>query len=723
MCKPHGWQITNTHAKRISVAILPLGALISVPYVIINGRHTKDTPRHGIIAYECSEDDSYTNTIWPVVNNSFFLLLFTVSFLVLLILYQRIVAAVWKQRKRFRKCISSLETATNSSYNHEELQDGASTITGPEIQNVPHGPEKLQIDDGIVISSNRKCEYLRTLDDCNIRNHETMKNQLVTRQFLDRDNWECENDMKDGSACHIIIQNQARSKPRLSCEFSGHLSKVAADESKNDFLPNRQTVNVEKEAKFVSNNSVGAYEAELIKYVLNNAQTSKEANMKLQGNYEFADHLNRVPETEITHNSLSHTETQNVTMVKHCGSMDLLSVDNKVCETNENHETDFCLAIPSNTTLKSLETTTFDDAFTEACKADIQDGSDQFQNEERTRLFVTGHSPDCFDKASEAPNNSAFPYNLQCKNSTSFDTRGNFDVVNAAFDTHIQNDCLCETQNETGTMFTLSLNGEMVDSIKKLSEIRLAYGDQCNVQTPDQTNGTERFDGEFIGHSSEVSGTELKNYSSCNSQIKIVALRTSRPTSEFSDHANDAAVTWINDSLNVKNQDTSKHELENDGLNVKNDDSSQQELVNHGLNVKNDDNSKHKPQYKGDCQAKATGTYRSIASRINIPRFKAQAHPGVNHTRTMHENNATAIVIAITAIYCICFLPYFAMSLYHFLAPDAYDDMSLTEDSIYNFFDKLYFINSVANPIVNSLLGSNFRRACRKLFRFRSREL
>ncbi|CAL1542178.1 unnamed protein product, partial [Lymnaea stagnalis] len=76
ICRPFDRQVNITEAKRICGVTVLVSSVVSIPYGIINGRKTRKSSVPGINGCYCSVDDSYDGTKWPVVNSSFFVLVF-----------------------------------------------------------------------------------------------------------------------------------------------------------------------------------------------------------------------------------------------------------------------------------------------------------------------------------------------------------------------------------------------------------------------------------------------------------------------------------------------------------------------------------------------------------------------------------------------------------------------------------------------------------------------
>lgn len=681
MCNPYGWQLTTSHAKRISAVVIFLGALFSVPYVITNGRQTKDTPRQGIIAYECSEADNYKNTIWPIVNNAFFLLLFIVSFLTLLTLYLRIGVTARRHRKLFKKFNACSEHAIHSENRHVEMLCPGCAITEPDVQNVTHRPELLQnVCTYADIPSNGDCEYITAIGDDYIYTHnEITKNLIVSSQFAGLGRVECANDTYDGPTCHVHCQNQATTTDISLDELADQLNKVTDCETENDCLCGDQNLRTENDAKFVTENCINVCEVEPTKQWLRDDQGTRENSMKVHANCEFAHSCNR--ETNTRYDYLCHIETQNDTVSKTFISEKLVDSCNKVYDIEGNHSIDCCIANPKDTNLQSFGTSEIANALKELPKSEIKDDDYQFQNEEQAMPPATS-----FHKAAERPNKYGFPRNSQSKNYGMFDTMKDIDALKAVIETQIQNDSSNSCQIDDEAEMKTSETREFVNPLENISEIKLTDDVSINPLTLDQTNSTSHLAYQSNDHLCEVSESELKNDALCQSQIQRVTIPSSVATCEVSENVNDAALIQIKGGLNVETESTFKHQPENGGVHA--------------------------------CQIKATGKY--IINRANKPKHKARLNPEGYRRRTTYVNRTTAIVITISAVYCIGFLPFIALSFFTFLTPETYNGLNLTESSFYNLFFRFYFINSAANPIVYSLFGRKFRQECRKLFRCRS---
>ena len=107
VCVPFGWQISAGHAKVIALILVICSALASAPFGVLNGRKTWATPRPGINGYECTIDDAYADTIWPLVNSIFFVLIFLGNSSTIVVLYSIVGTQALRHSRAVRKGTSS----------------------------------------------------------------------------------------------------------------------------------------------------------------------------------------------------------------------------------------------------------------------------------------------------------------------------------------------------------------------------------------------------------------------------------------------------------------------------------------------------------------------------------------------------------------------------------------------------------------------------------------
>ncbi|KAH9491993.1 hypothetical protein Btru_029585 [Bulinus truncatus] len=123
VCVPYGWQTTIKQARIISFVLVLLGIIFSLPYVIISGRQTKKTDRPDITGFECTTDDTFVGTKWPLLTNGFFLLLFIVCSVPLIAIYIKIGIQARKHSTIHGSTSTGLRTLppNSSSTDHQDV--------------------------------------------------------------------------------------------------------------------------------------------------------------------------------------------------------------------------------------------------------------------------------------------------------------------------------------------------------------------------------------------------------------------------------------------------------------------------------------------------------------------------------------------------------------------------------------------------------------------------
>ncbi|GFN74902.1 cephalotocin receptor 1 [Plakobranchus ocellatus] len=96
VCAPFEWQVTIRQAKFISFILLLVSAVFAAPFGIIKGRKTRKAPHPGIYGSECTTDDAYVDTIWPLVVSVFFFVLFSLTTMVMIVLYSLVGVKAWR---------------------------------------------------------------------------------------------------------------------------------------------------------------------------------------------------------------------------------------------------------------------------------------------------------------------------------------------------------------------------------------------------------------------------------------------------------------------------------------------------------------------------------------------------------------------------------------------------------------------------------------------------
>lgn len=93
-----GRQISVKIAKRLCVAAMLLGVLLSWPSILIFGRSSEEV-HPGVVGIDCSTEDSMKHTVYPSLYYGFLGLLFVVNLTFFAVIYCQIGFQIWKQKK------------------------------------------------------------------------------------------------------------------------------------------------------------------------------------------------------------------------------------------------------------------------------------------------------------------------------------------------------------------------------------------------------------------------------------------------------------------------------------------------------------------------------------------------------------------------------------------------------------------------------------------------
>ena len=75
-------------------------------------------------------------------------------------------------------------------------------------------------------------------------------------------------------------------------------------------------------------------------------------------------------------------------------------------------------------------------------------------------------------------------------------------------------------------------------------------------------------------------------------------------------------------------------------------------------------------------------------------------------------NRTTVMLIAISAVYTIGFLPFFSLQFYFNANPDEYKALHSVGLSLYHVFMRFFLLNCAANPVIYGICDLTFRRKC-----------
>ena len=93
-----GRQISVKLAKRLCVAAMLLGVLLSWPSLVIFGRSSEEV-HPGVVGIDCSTEDSMKHTVYPSLYYGFLGLLFVCCLTFFTVIYCQIGFQIWKQKK------------------------------------------------------------------------------------------------------------------------------------------------------------------------------------------------------------------------------------------------------------------------------------------------------------------------------------------------------------------------------------------------------------------------------------------------------------------------------------------------------------------------------------------------------------------------------------------------------------------------------------------------
>ncbi|XP_041361665.1 D(2) dopamine receptor-like [Gigantopelta aegis] len=99
ICRPLHKQISIRTARVMVTIATCVSLTLSLPTVVLNGRSSVATKYEGVVGTDCSFDDSFKNSIFPMVYVGVFFLVFFGSLVILVVMYAFIGRTVWQHRK------------------------------------------------------------------------------------------------------------------------------------------------------------------------------------------------------------------------------------------------------------------------------------------------------------------------------------------------------------------------------------------------------------------------------------------------------------------------------------------------------------------------------------------------------------------------------------------------------------------------------------------------
>ncbi|BFZ11020.1 hypothetical protein BsWGS_14059 [Bradybaena similaris] len=120
-----------------------------------------------------------------------------------------------------------------------------------------------------------------------------------------------------------------------------------------------------------------------------------------------------------------------------------------------------------------------------------------------------------------------------------------------------------------------------------------------------------------------------------------------------------------------------------------------------------------------NCELHTNSNIREITTKQKSKSYSLDVNGKA--TRTKMLSRMTAMLIIISVIYVLSYIPLFVISIISYRQPGVMEKLNPAGLSVTKVFVRLYFVNSAANPIIYSLCCIKFRQACIRLFTFNTR--
>ena len=130
------------------------------------------------------------------------------------------------------------------------------------------------------------------------------------------------------------------------------------------------------------------------------------------------------------------------------------------------------------------------------------------------------------------------------------------------------------------------------------------------------------------------------------------------------------------------------------------------------LNKNTNKNGRHKTN--GNVPP-APGAVRMVfMSAANMFKKRSQS---VAERRAIRIGKTTVMLIVVTVVYVISFVPFIALSIHRLVDRAAYSNLDPSAESAYNLFFRLYLLNCAANPLIYSFCNELFRKECKAVIK------
>lgn len=89
----------------------------------------------------------------------------------------------------------------------------------------------------------------------------------------------------------------------------------------------------------------------------------------------------------------------------------------------------------------------------------------------------------------------------------------------------------------------------------------------------------------------------------------------------------------------------------------------------------------------------------------------------VSKKRKIKVTRTTVVLFAVTVAYVVSYLPFLILMVIRSVKKDFEDNLTPTQELVFKFFVKSYFINNAINPLIYSFLNINFRKDAQKMLK------
>ncbi|CAG5122799.1 unnamed protein product [Candidula unifasciata] len=641
ICKPFKKQVTIKMARIISVILAMLSLLFSIPYALINGRQTKPTPQNGTMGYECTIDDSYVGTIWPLMNGAFFIFLFIVCSIPLVVMYIMIGVTAWKHSKIYGVTTQSKSKpeARNSDSGHTNEMGTKSTEDSPlKFPKSPKTRSFVKMKGGS--TSEPVSESCGKENDGGTSSVEKERQQyIITHSSKTQNSHDDDNnttDVDDTNKEENIVANNNNFSVRMIRSPTGEKVNV------NLCMVRELTVKLKAVKKEVESRT---------KYNDDSGNDSENADVELEISSQK---LNKLKEGENVHEESESLNKSDINKSRN-GSKHLKKHRNKSADNNLYIDLRQTLSsCPSRRISKSVDDLTRlvekrPNIVKELAKLKAAEHEDLDLRAEANSL-VESLEPANHNEA-ESPKDepvSEFAKVMQWVDLTYCLQEDNKDSENT------KNESNCEEFEST----SLSKKGSFAMA-RKISR-----------------------DNSFLQRHRKLKDALTDTLTRARKS------RREREASEAEGRENYG--NFALENINSESENTCNNE--------------DSDLATKDTTIQSNNERQDDKAYK----RKASNAIENIPNGEFGNKVKLNAHRG----RRQGIGRTTAMLILISAVYILGFLPYLGLSFAKYASPATFESMDMAPFAVYNLFLRSYFLNSAANPIIYSLCDMNFRREC-----------